>query len=255
MAKWVYGFGAGKADGDASMKALLGGKGANLAEMCGLGLAVPPGLTITTEVCSHYYANGKGYPSELEAEVQAALKKIEQTASVSLGDPKNPLLLSVRSGSPLSMPGMMDTVLNLGLNDETVEGLAAESRRCPFRQGQLSPLHPDVSATWCSASITTCSRGSSSEIKRDRGYKLDTELTADDLADLITRLLRRSSKTRPASPFRRIRAGAALGCYRRRLQFLDDPSRGHLQAAARYRRGDWGTAVNVQAMVFGKSLR
>ncbi|MGI9417455.1 MAG: PEP/pyruvate-binding domain-containing protein, partial [Geminicoccaceae bacterium] len=117
MNKWVYGFGAGQADGDASMKALLGGKGANLAEMCGLGLAVPPGLTITTEVCTHYYANGRAYPSELEGEVARGLARIEETAGAKLGDPKSPLLLSVRSGAPVSMPGMMDTVLNLGLND------------------------------------------------------------------------------------------------------------------------------------------
>ena len=120
-ARWVYAFGGGRADGDASMKNLLGGKGANLAEMCSLGLPVPPGFTITTEACVHYYANGAVYPAELEGQVQAALAKIEGIAGKTFGDPSNPLLVSVRSGARASMPGMMDTVLNLGLNDETAE--------------------------------------------------------------------------------------------------------------------------------------
>ncbi|MFY8209160.1 MAG: PEP/pyruvate-binding domain-containing protein, partial [Caulobacter sp.] len=123
-AQWVYAFGGGGADGDASMKNLLGGKGANLAEMSSLGLPVPPGFTITTEACVHYYANGKQYPAELAEQVQAGLAKIEEITGKQFGDVTNPLLVSVRSGARASMPGMMDTVLNLGLNDETVEGLA-----------------------------------------------------------------------------------------------------------------------------------
>src|ERR1700760_465044 len=113
--QWVYGFGGGSAEGSASMKNLLGGKGANLAEMSSLGLPVPPGFTITTEACVHYYANGQSYPADLDGQVREALKKVEQVTGKTFGDPKNPLLVSVRSGARASMPGMMDTVLNLGL--------------------------------------------------------------------------------------------------------------------------------------------
>jgi len=127
MTRWVYSFGGGAADGDASMKNLLGGKGANLAEMSALGLPVPPGFTITTEACVHYYANKQTHPAELAAQVKDALATVEALTGKVFGDPKNPLLVSVRSGARASMPGMMDTVLNLGLNDETVEGLAGLS--------------------------------------------------------------------------------------------------------------------------------
>ena len=125
--KFVYACGGGTADGRAGMKALLGGKGANLAEMANLGLPVPPGFTITTEVCTAFYAGGRHYPDDLETQVKRALAKVESLADCRFGDPANPLLVSVRSGARASMPGMMDTVLNLGLNDTTVEGLAAES--------------------------------------------------------------------------------------------------------------------------------
>ncbi len=127
MARWVYGFGGGHADGGARLRDLLGGKGANLAEMSALGLPVPPGFTITTEACGHYYDNGKSYPDELLDEVDQALARVEDLVGAKFGDPDNPLLVSVRSGARVSMPGMMDTVLNLGLNDETVEGLARRS--------------------------------------------------------------------------------------------------------------------------------
>jgi pyruvate,orthophosphate dikinase len=133
-ARWVYSFGGGGADGDAGMKNLLGGKGANLAEMSALGLPVPPGFTITTEACTHYYSNGSTYPADLAPQVEAGLARVEQLTGRKFGDPSNPLLVSVRSGARASMPGMMDTVLNLGLNDETVEGLARLSgdRRFAF---------------------------------------------------------------------------------------------------------------------------
>ena len=127
MTKWVYCFGDGAADGEAGMRELLGGKGANLAEMCNLGLPVPPGFSITTEVCTHYYDHGESYPDNLEIQVEAALADVEQAVDAKFGDAVNPLLVSVRSGARVSMPGMMDTVLNLGLNDTTVEGLAASS--------------------------------------------------------------------------------------------------------------------------------
>src|SRR5229473_4906926 len=126
--RYVYSFGGGKADGNAGLNWLLGGKGANLAEMAGLGLPVPPGMTITTEVCTYYYAHQRSYPLELEQQVRAGLKRIEKIIGRRFGDPENPLLLSVRSGARVSMPGMMDTVLNLGLNDRVVEGLALRSR-------------------------------------------------------------------------------------------------------------------------------
>src|SRR5260370_125040 len=125
--KWVYGFGGGKAEGRAAMRDLLGGKGANLAEMANLGLPVPPGFTITTEVCTYFYANGKAYPPDLERQVTAALKNLGKLTGKGFGDPRDPLLVSVRSGARASMPGMMDTVLNLGLNDATVEALAKQS--------------------------------------------------------------------------------------------------------------------------------
>ncbi len=127
MAKYVYFFGGGKAEGKADMKNLLGGKGANLAEMANLGLPVPPGFTITTEVCTFYYANDKTYPKDLKAQVEAALIRIGKIAGKRFGDAADPLLVSVRSGARASMPGMMDTVLNLGLNDETVEAVANKS--------------------------------------------------------------------------------------------------------------------------------
>ena len=133
MAKWVYSFGGGKAEGKAKMRDLLGGKGANLAEMSNLGLPVPPGFTITTAVCTYFYANRKTYPKDLKKQVETALARLGKLAGKSFGDRKNPLLVSVRSGARASMPGMMDTVLNLGLNDETVEALAKKLERPPLR--------------------------------------------------------------------------------------------------------------------------
>ena len=128
MTRWVYGFGGGDNDGRADMRNLLGGKGANLAEMASIGLPVPPGFTITTEVCTAFYDNDKRYPDDLKAQVDAALAKVEAAVGQKFGDASNPLLVSVRSGARVSMPGMMDTVLNLGLNDTTVEGLAKGAR-------------------------------------------------------------------------------------------------------------------------------
>src|SRR5512145_3067237 len=130
--RYVYSFGGGKADGRADMKALLGGKGANLAEMARLGLPVPPGFTITTEVCTHYYDHGRSYPPALRAQVKDALAWLERALGKRFGDPANPLLVSVRSGARASMPGMMDTVLNLGLNDRTVAGLVRQSGDARF---------------------------------------------------------------------------------------------------------------------------
>ena len=132
--KWVYDFGEGKADGRAEMKNLLGGKGANLAEMAAIGLPVPPGFTLTTEICTYFYEHGCTYPKELKTQVEQALALVESRTGRKFGDATNPLLVSVRSGARASMPGMMDTVLNLGLNDVTVESLAKQSgdRRFAF---------------------------------------------------------------------------------------------------------------------------
>ena len=132
MTKFVYSFGAGHNEGRADMRNLLGGKGANLAEMASIGLPVPPGFTITTELCTAFYDNGRTYPGELEGQVQAALGLIEDAVGLKFGDKVHPLLVSVRSGARVSMPGMMDTVLNLGLNDETVLGLQATSGDARF---------------------------------------------------------------------------------------------------------------------------
>ena len=132
MTKWVYTFGDGKAEGNAGMRNLLGGKGANLAEMSSIGCPVPPGFTITTEACTYYYENGKSYSDELKEQVKAGLAYVESLMGRKFGDPENPLLFSVRSGARVSMPGMMDTILNLGLNDQTVEGLAKASNNPKF---------------------------------------------------------------------------------------------------------------------------
>ena len=155
MTEWVYGFGGGSADGDASMKNLLGGKGANLAEMSALGLPVPPGFTISTEACVHYYSNGQTYPADLEAQVASGLKKVEGVVRKTFGDPNNPLLVSVRSGARASMPGMMDTVLNLGLNDET----RAPERTETSSGSAASPKRlPTVFSMWFSALATPALR-------------------------------------------------------------------------------------------------
>src|SRR5215470_5993529 len=155
--KWVYAFGGSKAEGRSDMRNLLGGKGAGLAEMANLGLPVPPGFTITTEVCTHYYANGNTYPKELETQVERALTEVGRLTGRTFGDESNPLLVSVRSGARASMPGMMDTVLNLGLNDETVVSLAEKSgdRRFAYDSyRRFITMYSDV----CSASIITSSR-------------------------------------------------------------------------------------------------
>ena len=144
MTKWVYFFGAGKAEGDASWREILGGKGAGLAEMTKIGLPVPAGFTISTEACDYYYKNGKKFPAELKKQVADNVAKLEKVTKKKLGDAKNPLLVSVRSGSARSMPGMMETILNLGLNDKSVEGLASHREQRALRLRLLPPLRSDV---------------------------------------------------------------------------------------------------------------
>jgi pyruvate,orthophosphate dikinase len=184
MAKWVYGFGAGAAEGGAEMQALLGGKGANLAEMSRLGLPVPPGFTITTEACSYFYQHDKSYPEGLADEVKSALSRVETELGARLGDPAQPLLVSVRSGAPVSMPGMMDTVLNLGLNDRTVQGLAERTDDPRFAYDsyrRFIQMYGDVVL----GVEHYLFEDRLDDLKRQNGCQLDTELAAADLLQLI----------------------------------------------------------------------
>jgi pyruvate,orthophosphate dikinase len=246
--KWVYRFGRGAAEGRADMKNLLGGKGANLAEMSNLGLPVPPGFTITTEVCTHFYDNDKTYPPELKQEVAAALAEIEKAIGAKFGNPEKPLLVSVRSGARASMPGMMDTVLNLGLNDETVQGLARRSgderfaydsyRRFLQMYGQvvLGIEHHHFEQLI-------------EDHKNEVGASLDTELDAADWQTIVASfkdvVATETGKPFPQDPQAQLwgAIGAVFGSWMN-------------TRAVTYRRlhnipADWGTAVNVQAMVFG----
>ena len=184
MVQWVYRFGDGTADGKADMKQLLGGKGANLAEMATLGLPVPAGFTISTAVCTYYYNNDRQYPAELKDEVEQALAHVERSIDAGFGDPRSPLLVSVRSGAPLSMPGMMDTVLNLGLNDTTVEGLAQKTGDARFAYDsyrRFLQMYGDV--------VLGVDHGffeeALDEAKRHAGVTLDTELDVATLEKLV----------------------------------------------------------------------
>ena len=248
MVQWVYGFGGGSADGDASMKNLLGGKGANLAEMSSLGLPVPPGFTITTEACVHYYANGETYPADLAAQVQAGLAKVEQITGKRFGDPADPLLVSVRSGARASMPGMMDTVLNLGLNDATVEGLAALSgdRRFAFDSyRRFITMYSNV--------VLGLGHDLFEEVLDDHkdrlGVTVDTDLAADDWEKVVDDykivVERELGQGFPQDPNDQL-WGAVGAVF---ASWMND-------RAKFYRRmhdipESWGTAVNVQSMVFG----
>ena len=252
--KYIYSFGGRKAEGRADMKALLGGKGANLAEMTNIGLPVPPGFTISTEVCTHYYANKRSYPAGLQSELKQALAIIESSVGKKFGDSDNPLLVSVRSGARASMPGMMDTILNLGLNDETVEGLIARTGNRRFAYDsyrRLVQMYGDVVLGLKPESENERDPFELiiEEKKRQRGIVHDTDLDADDLADLV-KLFQRAISTKlgvsfPQDPWKQLQGaiGAVFGSW------MND-------RAIAYRRlnnipAEWGTAVNVQAMVFG----
>ncbi|MBB3889697.1 pyruvate,orthophosphate dikinase [Phenylobacterium haematophilum] len=246
--RWVYSFGGGSADGDASMKNLLGGKGANLAEMSSLGLPVPPGFTITTEACVHYYANEKQYPAELKEQVVAGLAAVEQITGKKFGDTSNPLLVSVRSGARASMPGMMDTVLNLGLNDETVEGLAKLSgdRRFAFDSyRRFIQMYSNV--------VLDLDHHMFEEILDEHKERLDvtvdTGLSAEDwekvVADYKAAVQQELGQPFPQDPHQQL-WGAVGAVF---ASWMND-------RAKFYRRmhdipESWGTAVNVQSMVFG----
>ena len=246
--KWVYSFGDGRAEGKAAMRDLLGGKGAGLAEMANLGLPVPPGFTITTDVCTYYYGHNKEYPKDLRAQVEKALAQVGRITGKTFGDKSNPLLVSVRSGARASMPGMMDTVLNLGLNDETVETLAKKSgdRRFAYDSyRRFITMYSDV--------VLGVGHEHFEELldhhKERQGYSLDTDLSADDWAELVVRYKKRVKdelrQDFPQNPHQQLwgAIGAVFGSWMN-------------QRAITYRKlhnipENWGTAVNVQAMVFG----
>ncbi|HNX50949.1 MAG TPA: PEP/pyruvate-binding domain-containing protein, partial [Thermoanaerobaculaceae bacterium] len=251
--KMVYLFGGGSAEGNGTMKVLLGGKGANLAEMAGIGLPVPPGITITTEVCIDYQ-KAKTYPPALAAQVEAGLAHIEKVTGKKFGDPNNPLLVSVRSGARASMPGMMDTILNLGLNDTTVQGMIALTGNPRFAYDcyrRFVSMYGDV--------VLGCKAEGKDEVdpfeeileetKQAKGVHVDTELTAEDLKGLVVKfkaaVLKRTGKSFPESAMEQLwgAISAVFGSW--------DNAR-----AVTYRRlnnipDDWGTAVTVQAMVYG----
>ena len=246
--RYVYRFGGGTAEGRAEMKALLGGKGANLAEMANLGLPVPPGFTISTEVCTAYYANDRAFPDGLVQQAGEALAAVEKIAGASFGDARNPLLVSVRSGARASMPGMMDTVLNLGLNDETVEGLAAKSgdRRFAYDSyRRFISMYSDVVLGVDHAEFEDILGG----FKEQRGYSLDTEVTAKDWHGLIARY-KALVEVETGTPFPQDPHAQLWGAIGAVFKSWNGAR------AITYRRlngipEDWGTAVNVQAMVFG----
>ncbi len=247
MTKWVLSFGDGEAEGKADMRDLLGGKGANLAEMANLGLPVPPGFTITTEVCTYYYANAQTYPPDLVEQIEAAITAIERSTGKDLGGDERPLLLSVRSGARASMPGMMDTILNLGLNERTVEVLAASADRRfaydSFRR--FIQMYSDVVL----GIDHHLFEERLEDFKDERGYTLDTELSGEDWSELVhdykVIVERESGAPFPEDP--KAQLWGAIGAVFR--SWMN-------QRAITYRRlhaipEAWGTAVNVQAMVFG----
>ncbi len=248
MTKWVYVFGDGRAEGSAGDKNLLGGKGANLAEMCSLGLPVPPGFTITTELCSHYYANDRTYPDELKTQVEAALEEVGRVAGRRFGDARQPLLVSVRSGARASMPGMMDTVLNLGLNDATVEAIAAEAGDARFAYDSYRRFIQ----MYCNV-VLGLDHDVFEEILEEEkarlGYEVDTEFSAEDWQNVIA-LYKGRIETELGAPFPQDPHEQLWGAVGAVFSSWMNPR------AVTYRRlhdipESWGTAVNVQAMVFG----
>ncbi|HEV3203156.1 MAG TPA: pyruvate, phosphate dikinase [Gemmataceae bacterium] len=254
MARYVYFFGGGKAEGRADMKELLGGKGANLAEMTNIGLPVPAGFTLTTEVCTHYYANNHQYPRELKDQVTDALKKTETIMGAKFGDPSNPLLVSCRSGARVSMPGMMDTVLNIGLNEATLRGLIEKTGQERFgwdSYRRFVQMYGDVVLGLKPQSKNEIDpfEHLMDELKHAKRIKLDTDLTTEDLKELVRRFKKavkeRTSKDFPEDVHDQLwgAIGAVFGSW------MND-------RAIVYRRQynfphDWGTAANICSMVFG----
>jgi len=258
--KLVYYFGDGRSDGDGKMKALLGGKGANLAEMTRIGLPVPPGFTITTEVCTHFNAHNKSLPKEIDAQIEDAIARIEKSLGKGFGSLTNPLLFAVRSGARDSMPGMMDTILNLGLNDETVQGLISSSQNERFAYDcyrRFIQMYGDVvmgvqkRADEHHEPFEVVIDGLKKEIWPDRKEVSDTELDASSLKELVNRFKKlvhdRTGKSFPSDPREQLRGaiGAVFGSWMNERAII-------------YRNKyniptEWGTAVNVQSMVFGNT--
>jgi pyruvate,orthophosphate dikinase len=248
VTKYVYTFGGKKAEGEAKMKNLLGGKGANLAEMTNLGVPVPAGMTISTEVCTYYYENDHNYPKELEKQVGDALKYVEKSMGAKFGDTENPLLLSVRSGARVSMPGMMDTVLNMGLNQTTLEGIIAKTGNARFgwdSYRRFIQMYSGVVMGVPSEHFEEII----DEMKSAKGIKLDTEFNVEDLQEMVTKFKAKVEedlgKSFPDDPTEQLWGG--IGAV---FKSWNTPR------AVEYRRingypDHWGTAVNVQAMVFG----
>ena len=249
MSKWVYTFGDGKAEGDASMRNLLGGKGANLAEMNVVGLPVPPGFTVTTEVCTYYYNNNHTYPADLKDQVRAAVADVEKIMGKKFADANNPLLFSVRSGARVSMPGMMDTILNLGLNDETVNALAKASGSERFAYDSYRRFLQMFSDVVLGADLDLYEEALEN-MKKSKGYTSDTDMTAEDLKELVKEykeIGKKLGKEVPQDPWEQLWAGigAVFGSWM-------------VDRAITYRKlnnipGDWGTAVNGQTMEFGNA--
>lgn len=249
MTKWVYTFGDGAAEGDAGMRNLLGGKGANLAEMSRVGVPVPPGFTITTEVCTYYYENNHTYPADLKEQVMSALHDIEEKMGRKFGDENDPLLFSVRSGARVSMPGMMDTVLNLGLNDKTVLGLAKRSGNEKFAYDsyrRFIQMYGDVVMGVHSSKFEAVL----DRVREENGYKFDNQMTVEQLKDVVREfkeICEKDGHPLPQDPMDQLWGG--IGAVFQSWM---------VERAIIYRKlnnipGDWGTAVNVQTMVFGNS--
>jgi len=249
--KYVYYFGKLKAEGDAKMKNLLGGKGANLSEMVKIGIPVPPGFTISTEVCKYYYDHGKTYPVTLEKDVQEAVKLLEEETGKGFGSAERPLLVSVRSGAAISMPGMMDTILNLGLNDETVNGMIKESgnpRFCYDAYRRFLQMFGDVVLKIEHSEF----ENALASVKREKRVKLDTDLDAENMKDVVERYLevyKRAGKEFPQDPWKQLwmAIDAVFGSWmnERAIKYraLNGVKEGELL----------GTAVNIVAMVFGNT--
>jgi pyruvate,orthophosphate dikinase len=252
--KYVYFFGGSTAEGDGKMKNLLGGKGANLAEMCRIGLPVPAGFTITTDVCNYYTANNKTYPPELKSQVEEAMRKTEQVMGARFGDAKNPLLVSCRSGARVSMPGMMDTVLNIGLNEATLRGLIESTGNERFAWDsyrRFVQMYGDVVLDLKPQSKTEIDPFEAilHDLKHEKSVEFDTQLNVNDLKELVKRFKKavkeKKGKDFPEDPMEQMwgAVAAVFGSW--------DNDR-----AVVYRRQygyphDWGTAANICSMVFG----
>jgi len=250
LQKWVYFFGNGKAEGDKSMKSILGGKGANLAEMTSLGIPVPPGFTISAEICDYYYSHGKTYPKSMHDQIKSAMKKLEKATGKKFGDAKNPLLVSVRSGAAVSMPGMMDTVLNLGLNEKTLKGLIEKSKNERFAWDAYRRFIQMFSDVVCGIEHAKFEH-ILDKVKKEKGVSQDTQLAVEDLKTVVGEYKKlfkiEKGKEFPADPQDQLNQAidAVFGSWNnpraityRKINKIDESV-------------VIGTAVNVQAMVFG----